>query len=79
MAGGPMYCENCGITGVPVDTMPGSLGVEILAWCWVLPGLIYTLWRRSNRKTVCCSCQSGPLLPLNSPKARSLQGRGGDR
>lgn len=71
---GPMYCENCGITGVPVQEMPGSLAIEVFAWLMMfLPGLVYSLWRRSNRKSVCCSCGAGPLLPPHSPRAKQLQ------
>jgi hypothetical protein len=72
MASGPLYCKACGATGTGVTATPGSFFVELLLWlCFLIPGLIYSVWRLAGRKRVCRICGSDALIPADSPAARA--------
>lgn len=73
MAKQSMICSSCGTTGIPQSDTPGSFLIELLLWCFfLLPGLIYSIWRLSARKQVCPSCKGSGMIPLNSPRGRKL-------
>ncbi|WWQ13006.1 hypothetical protein PQ43W_60 [Ralstonia phage PQ43W] len=66
-------CKCCGKVARPRTETPGSLLIEIFLWCWFLvPGLIYTLWRMSKKHKVCRTCGSRDLVPRSSPIGRRL-------
>ena len=74
MAKTSMICPNCGAVGVPKTHTPGHFAIELLLWCFfLLPGLIYSVWRLAGRKKVCASCEAENMVPLNSPRGRKLQ------
>jgi DNA-directed RNA polymerase subunit RPC12/RpoP len=63
-----MFCKNCGFRGKPREMTRGTFAVEVLLWlCFLLPGLLYTLWRSSNRYTACPKCGHENMIPLDSP------------
>lgn len=69
-----MFCADCGHQGAPVSSTPGSMAIEVVLWLFFLiPGLVYSLWRLNKRHPVCSSCGSGSLIPPNSPKAVALK------
>lgn len=84
-----MICERCGTIGWPEVRTPGSFVIEVILWiafgfiglffsvCFfigIVPALIYTVWRfTSKRCDVCCGCGAQALVPLASPRGRSLQ------
>lgn len=50
-------CPNCGYEGKAKRIIRGSIGVEILLWClFLIPGLIYSIWRSFSRYTGCPKC-----------------------
>ena len=54
LGGSPLYCVTCGTTGRPKRVTRGSLLIELVLWlCFIVPGLIYSLWRLSTRHTAC--------------------------
>ena len=66
-------CTDCGATGKPVFHTPGSILVELILWlCFIIPGLIYSIWRHNKRSLVCASCGSEHLIPLDTPKGQKL-------
>jgi len=68
----PRYCVRCGTVAVPDVETTGSTLVEIALWfMFLLPGLIYTLWRHGE--AVCPSCGSMELIPPDSPRAKAAQ------
>lgn len=71
-------CKDCGFTGKVIKTAKGSLLIEMVLWlCFLVPGVIYTLWRFSNRVYHCPSCHGQSLIPINSPVGiKLLQGEG---
>ena len=57
-------CTNCGYEGEPVSYTPGSFLIELALWiCFIVPGLIYSIWRISARKKVCPECKSPHMIP----------------
>jgi hypothetical protein len=68
--GKPKHCMTCGTEAPTKKATRGSILIEIVLWlCFIIPGLIYSLWRLSSRKEVCSSCGSETLIPLNAPAA----------
>jgi hypothetical protein len=68
-----VLCTRCLEQAIPKTVTPGSIGVEILAWIFFLiPGLMYSLWRLSARELACPSCGATELVPLQSPAAKRL-------
>jgi len=53
--------------------MPGSLDIELVLWlCFLLPGILYSIWRLSGRKRACPTCRGSSMIPVDSPKGREL-------
>jgi len=71
-----IFCLACGSTAETRRVMPGSLLVEVVAWCcFLLPGLIYSLWRHSAAFSGCGKCHSRSIVPLDSPVAQAAYTR----
>ena len=63
-----MYCQNCGTKAKPKKITKGSIGMEIVLWIFfIVPGLIYSVWRLSTRQSACPSCKQPGMIPLSSP------------
>jgi len=65
-------CTECGSVGEPRMVTPGSLGIEIVLWCFLGLGIFYSIWRHAARHPACPACGGKGLIPPNSPKGRSL-------
>ena len=73
MAKPTLICSTCGTIGQPVTTTPGSFVMELFLWLlMILPGLIYSIWRLSNKKTGCARCGGTALIPMDSPRGQKL-------
>ena len=79
---GVMYCPSCGTVDQPRKHTKGSFVLELLLWLlFIVPGSIYSLWRRTTRALVCPGCGAPDMLPVDAPQARaalakSLEGPG---
>lgn len=68
--GQDMFCKTCGHSGKTQSKTPGNLAIEIILWlCFIVPGLIYSIWRISSKKAICEKCASDDLVPPDSPVA----------
>lgn len=68
--GNARFCTTCGHEGPTKTRTKGSLLIEIILWlCFLVPGLIYSIWRISSRQPVCTSCGATTLVPPDSPMA----------
>lgn len=68
-----MVCKTCECLGVPRRHTKGSLLIEIVLWlCFIIPGLIYSIWRLNTRGDVCASCGSAELVPADSPAGKRI-------
>lgn len=73
MAKKEYICSNCGTVGKPKVTYQGSSLISILLLLlFVLPGLIYMIWRDTTRKEVCKECGGEDLIPINTPKGQEI-------
>ena len=70
-----MLCTRCMGKVVPKTAEKGSMAIEIVLWLFFfLPGLIYSIWRRTNESKVCPACTSPDLVPFQSERAKSIFG-----
>ena len=67
-------CTKCETIASPKLITKGSLAIEIILWlCFIVPGLIYTLWRlTSGQYRACPSCGSPDIVPLDSPVGQRI-------
>ncbi len=66
-------CVTCGAKGKGKTITRGSILIEIVLWlCFLLPGVIYSIWRHTTRFYGCRVCGSNSLIPIDSPKGQEL-------
>ena len=66
-------CATCGSRGAATMKTKGSLLIELILWCcFVIPGLIYSVWRRVGKPRVCDACGGMTVVPLNTPVGQKL-------
>lgn len=70
-----MICKRCRTTfEKPKRYMAGSFLTELFLWLlFIVPGLIYSIWRLTTKAKVCPSCESVEIIPLETPEGRRLQ------
>ena len=70
-----MICTHCGYSGKTDLKVKGSFMIELLLWCcFIIPGLIYSIWRVSNKIVVCPKCKGETMIPIDSPMGQKLLG-----
>ena len=70
LAAAQMYCQHCGTVGQPKTRVKGSFLIELVLWlCFIVPGLIYSIWRLTTKEKVCPKCGMPNMIPADSPKA----------
>jgi hypothetical protein len=68
-----VICCRCESLTKPHAYTPGHILIEIALWlCILLPGLLYSLWRFTNKRTVCSACGSSDLVPISTPKGKRI-------
>jgi hypothetical protein len=68
-----LVCTQCGYVGSPNRGIKGNGVIEIVLWLFFLiPGLIYSVWRSSSRYSMCPKCKSVNLIPIDSPRAQKI-------
>jgi hypothetical protein len=66
-----MICTRCGTIGWPQRHTPRSFGLELLLFLlFVIPCLVYGVWRLAARRWVCAACVADALVPIDSPTGR---------
>lgn len=70
-----VICTSCGVAAASGRKVAkGSFLIEVILWlCFLIPGLIYSIWRISNKQTVCRSCGQATVIPIDSPMAKALR------
>jgi len=59
------HCPRCGFDGYPKIVTPGSFAIEVVLWLFfLLPGLIYSIWRLSARHKACPKCGEKSPIPI---------------
>lgn len=68
-----LICTACGTVGSGKDKAAGSFLIEVILWiCFIVPGLIYSIWRLSSGNKVCTACGNPTLIPTDTPKGQEL-------
>lgn len=68
-----LACKDCGSIGESSTITKGSIWIEVVLWlCFIVPGLVYSLWRHSSRFEACRVCGSRNVVPLETPIGREL-------
>jgi hypothetical protein len=68
-----LVCTQCGFVGQSSQATRGNGLIEIVLWLtFIIPGLIYSIWRRSSPPSVCSQCKSQSLIPVDSPRAKKI-------
>lgn len=68
--GKKMHCLTCGTEDTVARVRRGNVAIEIILWIlFIIPGLIYSLWRINSRHDACRACASTVLVPIKSPAA----------
>ena len=66
-------CTACGFRGYAQNHTKGSVAIEAILWlAFIIPGLIYSIWRLSSRQEVCPTCKSPAMIPVSSPRGQQL-------
>ncbi|MDS4070236.1 MAG: hypothetical protein RKO24_11515 [Candidatus Competibacter sp.] len=66
-------CPNCNSIEKPRRITRGSIWIEIVLWiAFLVPGLIYSIWRLTTRYMACPRCLAANPIPLNTPRGRKL-------
>lgn len=66
----PKVCLQCGAVGPAVRCRKGSLSTELFLWCFfIVPGLLYSVWRHASVYYGCSECGAKNVIPINSPVA----------
>lgn len=72
-----LYCTRCGDVNYPKKVTGGSFLIEVILWlCFLVPGIIYSIWRLTGGRTnVCRKCGGAELIPVDSPRAKAALGK----
>lgn len=66
-------CTTCGFVGIPKKTVKGSFLIELILWLFFLiPGIIYSIWRLTTRCDACPKCKNTTMIPIDSPMGEKL-------
>jgi len=67
-------CTSCGYKGKQKQQVKGSCLIELVLWLtFIVPGIIYTLWRLTSGKVqVCPKCGAQGMIPADSPMAQKI-------
>lgn len=68
-----LICSSCGQVGSSKNAIKGNGLIEIILWlCFLIPGLIYSIWRSSSRHKACAVCGSTSLVPIDTPIGKKM-------
>jgi hypothetical protein len=68
-----LICPTCGTRTAGRMVTKGSILIELILWCcFIIPGLIYSIWRLTTKARVCHQCGTAALVPLNTPVGQKL-------
>ncbi|HAW58358.1 MAG TPA: hypothetical protein DCX03_04995 [Bacteroidales bacterium] len=66
-------CTNCGYQGKPATITRGGIGTEIILWLlFIIPGLLYSIWRMSTKYTACPKCKKPTMIPIDSLMGKKI-------
>ncbi|MFX1487416.1 MAG: hypothetical protein ACFFBS_10055 [Promethearchaeota archaeon] len=70
-------CPHCRHTGPLEINTKGKTSVEVILWLFFLvPGLVYSIWRRTGRYYGCPECGNPGMVPIGSHLGKHLLAEG---
>lgn len=67
-------CMECGCQRDPINVKRGLLVIEIFMWLlYILPGVIYSIWRRLRKQEVCPNCLTPSVVLTSSSRAMGMR------
>ena len=67
-------CMECGCQRDPIDVKRGLLVIEIFLWLlYILPGVIYSIWRRMRTQQICSKCRNPSVVLTSSSRAMGVR------
>jgi hypothetical protein len=68
-----VVCPSCGHVGDTTTVTKGHFALEVVLWlCFLVPGIIYSVWRLTTRYEACPVCGNPHLLPRSAPMAQKF-------
>lgn len=68
-----LICTACGYAGEVKMRNKGNVLIELILWFFfIIPGIIYSIWRRSDKKNICPQCGNITMIPINTPMGQKL-------
>lgn len=68
-----VVCKNCGHQGSPERKLKGHFLITlILLLCYIIPGIIYIIWRRSGVRDTCRQCGSSDIVDTSTAMGRAV-------
>lgn len=68
-----LICIRCNSIGASTTKTKGSFFIELLLWlCFIIPGIIYSIWRLTTKYKACRFCGSADLVPEDSPRGKFM-------
>lgn len=69
-----MICTECGSIGVPKKITKGNFFIELILYLtFIIPGIIYSIWRLTNTALICRKCGKESMIPTDSPRGIELK------
>ena len=67
-------CMECGCQRDPIKAKRGLLVIEVFMWLlYILPGVIYSIWRRVRAHEVCPNCRNPSVVLTSSSRAMGMR------
>ena len=67
-------CPNCSYQGSGKRITKGSFAVELVLWLlFLLPGLVYSVWRLSNKVVICPQCRWEHVKRINKQQVKKYK------
>jgi len=71
-------CTDCGYFGNPIIITRGNFFIELISWlAFIIPGIIYSVWRLTSKYKACPQCKHESMIPATSPKGRKIMAESG--
>lgn len=68
-----VVCTRCHTVDSPIRKNRGSFLLEVVLWlCFLLPGLIYSVWRFTTKHDACRHCGSYEVVSTSSTRGISI-------
>lgn len=68
-----VVCVQCESVETAKTHVKGHFIIELFLWMlFLLPGLVYSIWRLTTKSKVCKSCLSPDIVPVESPRAKRI-------